>query len=190
MNERPNLKHDQKFKKSEFFDWVTGREGRYELQDGRIIVQAGGTRNHWRVTSAFLIALRGRLAADAWEVGTTDLAVEIGDNERYPDVLVEAAGGDGSALSTSQPVILIEVLSPSSVGLDMTIKLAEYTTLASLEAYIVASQEEPICWVWQRGSDGCFPRLPEQIEGRDASIGLHGRSIDFPLAEIYRGIGG
>ena len=84
----------------------------------------------------------------------------------------------------------MEVLSPSSVGTDMVEKLAEYTSLASLEAYIVASQDEPICWVWQRsGEDRSFPKTPEEIAGRDKAIMIAALGISLPLSEIYRGIG-
>jgi Uma2 family endonuclease len=103
--------------------------------------------------------------------------------------LVERLNADGKALSTQSPVVLIEVLSPSSTGTDMTEKLAEYTSLPSLEAYIVASQDEPICWVWQRGEDRAFPKKPKEIAGRDKSIDIAALGISLPLAEIFRGIG-
>jgi Uma2 family endonuclease len=104
-----------------------------------------------------------------------------------PDVLVERVHPDGKALSTDEPVLLVEVLSPSSVGTDMVAKLAEYTSLPSLEAYIVASQEEPICWIWQRtGEARSFAQKPA---GRDKSIEIAALGIALPMGEIYRGIG-
>jgi hypothetical protein len=72
----------------------------------------------------------------------------------------------------------------------MVEKLAEYTSLPSLEAYIVASQDEPICWVWQRtGADRSFERKPEDISGRDKAIEIGALGISLPMSEIYRGIG-
>lgn len=185
MNERPDIRMD----KAQFLQWVQGRQGKYELRRGRVVMHPGISRNHRRLMTAFIVALTSRLPSDAWEIGAAEFAIEIGDDIRYPDVLVEKAGGAGSALSTSEPVLLVEILSPSSVGTDFTEKLAEYTSLASLEAYIIASQDEPICWLWQRGAGGAFPRLPEEIKGRDAAIALTARAISLPLAEIYRGIG-
>jgi Uma2 family endonuclease len=115
--------------------------------------------------------------------------VEIGEDIRYPDVVVERLLGDGSGLTTTTPVLIVEVLSPSSTGRDMSVKLAEYTSLASLEVYIVASQEEPICWVWQRGGAGRnFSREPAEVAGRNASIEIVGLGISLPLAELYLGI--
>lgn len=134
--------------------------------------------------------MKAELDSDTWAVGIADIAVEIGDDIRYPDVLVERLADDGTALSTDKPIILVEILSPSSVDVDMSIKLAEYTRLSSLETYVVASQDEPICWVWQRsGESRAVPAKPAEIKGRDKVIELTAPAICLPLAAIYRGIG-
>jgi Uma2 family endonuclease len=134
--------------------------------------------------------LSARLDRMTWAVAPTDIAIEIGSDIRFPDVVVERRQGDDTAISTHTPTLLVEVLSPSSVGTDMTAKLAEYTSLPSLEACIVASQDEPICWVWQRGGEGrTFPRTPQEVAGRDSAIEIVALGLSLPLGEIYRGIG-
>jgi Uma2 family endonuclease len=185
MNAPLGLKLD----KRAFLQWVQKQERRCELKDGEVIMHPGVSRDHTALVTRFVIALGNRLDPDVWAVGATDFAVEIGPDIRYPDVLVERLNADGKALSTQSPVVLIEVLSPSSTGTDMTEKLAEYTSLPSLEAYIVASQDEPICWVWQRGEDRAFPKKPKEIAGRDNAIEIAALGISLSLAEIFRGIG-
>lgn len=176
--------------KAEFLAWVQGQHGHFELKVGQVIMHPGGSRRHGTIIGRFVGQFISRLHPQLWNVVPTELAIEIGPDIRYPDVLVEHASQDGDALSTESPLVLIEVLSPSSVDTDMTIKLAEYTSLASLECYIVASQDETICWVWQRtGKDRAFPAKPVEIKGRDAAIELAALGIALPLAEIYRGIG-
>lgn len=87
------------------------------------------------------------------------------------------------------PVLIVEVLSPSSTGTDLTAKLAEYTSLPSLQAYIVASQDEPIVWVWQRdAATGAFPDKPQEVSGREAAIGVAALELSLPMADLYRGI--
>jgi Uma2 family endonuclease len=150
----------------------------------------GGSRQHAALVGRFVLALGSRLDPDIWTVCPTEFAVEIGADIRYPDVLVERVHADRGALSTDDPVVLVEVLSPSSVGTDMTAKLAEYTSLASLEAYIVASQDEPICWVWQRsGERRSFPQKPEEIAGRNTMIEIAALGLSLPMGVIYHGIG-
>lgn len=83
---------------------------------------------------------------------------------------------------------MVEVLSPSSVARDFVEKCAEYQTFATLEAYIVASQDEAICWIWQRRDDGSFPDCPDEVAGREAMIELTASRISLPMAKIFRGI--
>lgn len=105
-----------------------------------------------------------RLVSDDWCIGFADVAVSIGEDIRYPDVLVERRQGDGRDLLSEAPILIAEILSASSTGMDLTIKLA---SLPSLHAYIVASQDEAIVWVWQRdGASGAFP--PSRRRSQDA----------------------
>jgi Uma2 family endonuclease len=186
MNAPIGLKLDKKA----FLHWVQKQERRFELKDGEVVVHPGGSRQHAALVGRLVTVLSNRLDPDVWTVCPTEFAVEIGPDIRYPDILVERVHDDRRALSTENPIVLIEVLSPSSIGTDMTEKLAEYTSLASLEACIVASQDEPICWVWQRGgAERSFPQRPQEIAGRDTAIEIAALGISLPLAEIFRGIG-
>jgi Uma2 family endonuclease len=172
-----------------FLQWAERQQGRFELKDARVIMHPRATRGHAWIIGAFIATLGTRLDADAWDV-LPCFAVEVGPDIRCPDVLVERLSADSKALSTQSPVVIVEVLSPSSVGTDMVEKLAEYTSLPSLEAYIVASQDEPICWVWQRvGEDRGFPSKPDEIAGREAAIEIAALGVALPMSEIYRGIG-
>lgn len=172
-----------------FLRWAEGREGRYEFSGGRIEMMVGASRNHAAVAFDLAMALASRIDRGLWRVTSAELGVQIGETIRCPDVLVEPSGADGRENVTAAPVLIAEVLSPSSVALDLTTKTREYTSLASLRVYLVASQDEPRIWVWRRGADGTFPLDPDAIEGRDAMLALPEFGIDVPLAEIYRGIG-
>jgi Uma2 family endonuclease len=179
-----------KLDKQAFLRWAESQEGRFELKDEQVVTLARSTRQHARIVGALITALSARLDANAWAICPGCFAVEIGSDIRCPDVVVERFDDDGTALSTDTPTMLVEVLSPSSVGTDMVEKLAEYTSLASLEAYIVASQEEPICWIWKRsGPERAFPPRPEEVAGRDKTIEITALGISLPMAEVFRGIG-
>lgn len=176
--------------KAAFLAWNQDREGpKCELKDGEIVMHPGISRDHNRVTLGFANTLRRLLAFDDWDIATNDFGVEIGDDIRYPDVLVERRAVDGSAYTTLEPVLPVEVLSPSSAGRDLRLKAQEYQSLPSLEAYVVASQDEAICWVWLRDSGRSFAKEPTEIAGRHGVIELPALGPSLPLAEIYRGVG-
>lgn len=191
FSEDPQAPYGAPRDKLSFLHWVQKQEGaRYEFKDGRVIMHPGSTLRHGRIIGAFVTALSNRLDPSAWTVVPTEVAVEIGEDIRYPDVLVVGtAEGDDEDVSTSAPIVLVEVLSPSSVSRDLNLKLAEYISLASLEAYIVASQDEPVVWVWQRDAESrAFPKTPAEISGKDQAIALKALGISLPLAEVLRAI--
>lgn len=185
-----NAPFDLTLDKAGFLRWAEGREGRYELQGGRVVMMTGGSKNHARIVQRFALALARQLDQSRWAVTTSDLAVEIGEAVRYPDLVLEPLDNRGRALSTTSPVLLIEVLSPSSLALDLNIKAREYLSLPSLEAYIVASQDEPRSWIWQRtseASDRAFASEPEQVVA-GGTITISVLNLSLPLAEIYQGL--
>jgi hypothetical protein len=60
MNVQPNLQMD----KPAFLAWVEGRNERYELAKGRVIMMTGGARGHGTITRRLAAALEKRLNAD------------------------------------------------------------------------------------------------------------------------------
>jgi Uma2 family endonuclease len=183
MNQPLDLRLD----KDQFLLWVERQTYRHELVGGRVIMMPGSTKNHARVMAKFIFALIARLDGKKWSVTGGELAVEIGEDIRYPDAMVEPLDDQGMARSTQTPVFLLEVLSPSSIDVDLEDKLAEYTSLASLECYVVANQDRPHARVWQRARDGArtFPAKPDIFEGEDAKLAIAAFGIEIPLSEIY-----
>lgn len=152
--------------------------------------RGGGALKHSRLARRFSLIIVRQLDATRWEVNNgSDRGVETSETIRFPDVIVEPSGADDESLATSEPAIVVEVLSPTSGERDTEIKPAEYMGLPSLLAYIVASQGEPACLVWLRAPDGSFPASPTIIEGRDQLIHVAALGVAIPLAEVYRGIG-
>ena len=184
-----NLAVDLRFSKAEFLRWVQRQEGRYELQNGRVVMMTGGTINHSRIYTSLASALLTRLPHVDWSVTIADVAVEIADDIRYPDIMVSpTAGIDGTALLAPSPAFIAEVLSPSSLHLDFGVKAQEYMSLPSLQTYAVAAQDAPRLWLWERGETGAFPKEPVIIEGAEATVELKHFGIAIPLAEIFRAI--
>src|ERR1044072_8866895 len=170
-----------------FLAWIQGREERYELVDGRVVMMTGGSRGHALVVSGLAKALDRGLDAARWSVLTSDFASSVGqDTIRYPDVIVDVAAGQLGDLTATAPALIAEVLSPSSVATDLGDKSAEYLHLPSLLAYLVLSQDEPKAWIWVRGATG-FSAAPEVIAGEQGTVRVPALSIELPLSEIYQG---
>jgi Uma2 family endonuclease len=184
MNVQPNLRMDKEM----FLAWLQEREERYELVGGRVMMMTGGSRGHGIITRRLAAALEKRLDPNRWTVLTSDFGVDLGpETVRYPDVVVDVATGLLKDLTATAPILVAEVLSPSSVSNDLGDKASEYLQLPSLYAYLVLSQDEPKAWTWVRGASGFSPG-PDVIKGNDGIIRIAALTIDFALSEIYTGV--
>jgi Uma2 family endonuclease len=152
------------------------------------VMMTGGSRGHAIVMRRLANALEKRLDPNRWTVLTSDFGVDLGPGTvRYPDVMVDVAGGLLKDLTATAPTLVAEIISPSSVTYDLGDKAFEYLRLPSLSAYLVLAQDEPKAWIWVRGSTGFSPG-PNVLEGHDATIEIAALGIDLPLSEIYAGI--
>jgi len=182
MNVQPRVPMD----KDTFLAWAQGREGRFELVERRVVMMVGGSKTHALIASQLMRALWARIDVTKWVVLGSDLAVDVGpDSLRYPDAIVDSVGGQRALVATA-PVLIAEVLSPSSATLDLGDKAAEYLRLPSLATYLVLSQDEIKAWVYLKGAEEHAG--PEPIRGADATIRVPALGIELPLAEIYRGV--
>jgi Uma2 family endonuclease len=179
--------------KAEFLQFLQTRVNeRYEYEGGLIVQQmTGGTRRHGEIAGRIYQALTRQLDRGRFVV-TLDRGVDTPETVRFADVVVEPADEPDESLATARPVLIVEVLSPSTRSYDLRIKPLEYLALPSLDAYLIASQTEPAMRVWQRGPDGGFLDLPHEIEGRAASVAIacRGLTLSLDLGEIYAGLAG
>ena len=175
-----------KVDKATFYTFVQAQaDGRYEYVRGRIMQQQGGTFQHAQIGKRFLRVLDRALDNAKWAASGSDRGVDLGDRVRYPDVVVEPFGAAPDSLSTTEPVIIVEVLSPSSGDRDLELKPLEYIALSSLQAYIVASPDHAACVVWIRDDEKGFPPDGVDVEGTGATIDIPELGLSIPLAEIY-----
>jgi len=180
-----NVQTDLRMDKATFLAWVQGRGERHELDEGRVVMMTGGSRGHGLIIRRLAAALERRLDGNRWAVITSDFAVDVGPKTiRYPDLIVDVAGGALKDLTATAPTLIAEVISPSSVADDLGDKAAQYLRLPGLSAYLVLSQDEVKAWVWLRGAAG-FPAGPQVLSGEDEDIRIETLNVALPLVEIY-----
>jgi Uma2 family endonuclease len=178
-----------KVDKATFFRFVERQaDGRYEFVRGRIMQQQqGGTQSHGRITAAFLRQLANRLDPKRWIV-LVDRGIETNEAIRYADVSVEPSTEPAASHATTRPAIIVEVLSPTSSDRDLDVKPSEYLAIPTLQAYIVASQDEVACFAWVRDDQGQFPKEPSVLTGAESVIGVPSLALSIALGAVYDGI--
>jgi Uma2 family endonuclease len=118
-----NVQLEPRMDKPEFLTWVQAHEGRYELVGNRVVMMTGGSRGHAILVRRLAAALEKRLDSTRWTVLTSDFGVDVEPSTiRYPDVVVDAVGGRFKDLTATAPVLIAEVISPSSAKDDFGAK--------------------------------------------------------------------
>ncbi len=171
-----------------FLSWAEEQDARHELVRGTIVMMSPVNRAHAVLTVRIITALARQIDPDRYDVTGPDFGVRTSTGVRSPDVMVDVRDEAGHRAAEA-PILIGEVLSPSSIAVDMVEKAAEYTALASLQVYIVFAQEEPRAWIWQRDDDGRFPSSPVMVAGAETALAIDALGAGLPFAELYRGLG-
>ena len=176
---------------SEYLAVEQASEHRHELIDGVIVAMAGGSDEHNAIAGRFAVLL-GQSLPDGCRYFTPDQRFWIAATARgrYTDGSIicgkpEHPPHDGQA--TTNPILVLEVLSPSSEGDDQGDKRLDFQSLASLGAYVVASQDRQRVEVYRREENGSWSPHPDVYVAGD-SFSLPTSSAPLAVAEIYRGI--
>lgn len=109
----------------------------------------------------------------------------------YPDVSVyckpyEFDPEDRTGQTMTNPVVLIEVLSPSTEAYDRGLKAQSYRQIESLKAYALVSQNEAHVEMYERQGDGLW--VFREVRGLKGTLTLSAIGVDLPLADIYGGV--
>ena len=157
----------------EFLDWERRQPVKYEFDGIQPVAMTGGSLAHARVQRNLAISIGGALRGGPCEFIGSDLQLRLAHTVRYPDGMVICGPQAGSAVSTSEPVVIFEVLSPSTAGVDRIVKVREYQALASVQRYVILEQD--------RTGATVFARAGEQWSGQ---VLVAGDTLDLPEAGI------
>lgn len=162
---------------------------KHEYVAGRVYAMSGGSANHSAVASNFIRNVVGCSQSRRCRTFTGDLSVRIeqasGVAYFYPDASVVCSPVDGDSQFTSEPVVVLEVLSPSTRRVDETSKLQGYLSLESLQVCLLAESDGPLVTVYRRKWDHF---AVEVYEGRDAEIPLEEIGTALSLEDLYDGV--
>lgn len=161
---------------------------RHEFFDGEIFAMSGGTGPHSRIVGNLIRALGNAIADGPCIVHTSDLRAYCPTGlHTYPDVSVvcgELEYQDDSHDVLLNPVVIVEVLSPSTEGYDRGAKFKHYRSIPSLEEYVLISQHSARVDHYARQQDADHWLLTS-ISDLQASVQFPTLNRAVPVAEIY-----
>ncbi len=159
---------------------------RHEFLDGRILAMAGGTPEHGARAAAVIAALSAQLRGKPCRVHTSDVRIRVPATglDTYPDVSVvcghaELDARDPNALTN--PVVLVEVLSPSTEEYDRGEKLEHYKLIPSLQHVVLIAHERRSIEVVTRTDTG----WQAQTVNEHGEATLSSIDCTLPLDDVF-----
>lgn len=174
----------------DYLAWEQEQAFRNEYVDGEVFAMSGASDAHATVALNIAASLRTALRGTPCKPFMADMKVRIeaANSFFYPDILVTCDPRDRGPEAShvkQHPVLVIEVLSPSTEAYDRGNKFAAYRLLPSLREYVLVSIEERRIEVFRRDDTGHWVLYPFAA---DETLAL--ASVDFqcPLAELFEGV--
>ncbi len=160
---------------------------RSEYVNGKIIGMSGASREHNLITSNISGELRNLLKGSECETYANEMRVSTPSTSSYfyPDVVVvcgEPRFEDDVFDILLNPIILIEVLSPSTEAYDRSEKFSHYRQLPSLQEYILVAQDRICVEIFRRQEDDWILTYFQDLEDHLPLISIQS---ELPLHEIY-----
>ncbi|MGC1585584.1 MAG: Uma2 family endonuclease [Rhodomicrobium sp.] len=170
----------------EFLAWAAGEEGRYELYHGQVYAMSPERSAHALAKFAAQTALAGgiRKAGLACIMYPDGMTVRITDTTAHePDALVYCGQRlSDDALEVPNPIIVLEVLSPSTRRIDGSAKLKGYFSLPSVHHYLIVDPGKPPLIHHQRQADGTI--LTRLVS--ESTLRLDPPGFEIALDEIFQ----
>ena len=172
----------------EYLVWERKQPFKNEYHNGQIIAMSGANRWHNCITVDIAVQLSNQLMEKECEVYISQMRVRTSPEGSYfyPDVIVvcgEPRFEDDTFDTLLNPIVVIEVLSPSTAAFDRGEKFEHYKQLTSLQEYILISQDsvrvEHYCRQETQWNRNTFQRLEDVLS-------LSSIECELPLRAISR----
>ena len=172
----------------EYFELEKNSEVKHEYVNGVLIEMAGESKKANKLNRRITRLLEDQLDAGVFDIFTHEvkLAVNLEKIYRYPDIVVAPTVDDEDDYFVTQPLLVVEVLSPGTEAVDRGEKLNEYLTLPTLRAYWLVSQEKRLIETYSRGARRWEYEFFDQP---DARIELPDLQVAIRLEDVYARFG-
>jgi Uma2 family endonuclease len=174
----------QRLTREEYLRWVEGQPKRYERIAGEPVAMSPERAQHVRVKNQIWAALDRaiRQAGLDCEALGDGMTIEVdADTDYEPDAVVNCGPPlSPDATVATNPIIVVEVLSPATQSIDTNDKLADYLRVPSIQHYLVLRARRPEIIH--------FSRVGSEIVSRVVNVGaitLDPPGISFDVAEVY-----
>lgn len=172
----------------DYLELERNAEFKSEYLEGQIFAMSGGSPEHSAITVNITRELSLQLKGRPCQAFSNDLKVRTSYTGlyAYPNLTVvcsEPIYHDEKRDIITNPVVIIEVLSPSTEAFDRGRKFAHYQNILSLLDYILIAQDQP--WIDHYARQPNNRWLLTPVVGLESSLWIPSIECDLRLAEVY-----
>jgi Uma2 family endonuclease len=181
--------YDPYMTESEYLAFERESDIRHEYVDGEIYAMSGGSWNHSVIISNTNRSLGNQLEGQPCISISSEMRLHVASAKayRYPDVMVvcgEPLIREDRTDIITNPIVLIEVLSPSTASIDHIEKKYEYFQIPTVNEYLIVSQDKPQIERYLRQNDDTL--LNDMVSGLDAMIELSSINCTLEPSDVYQ----
>jgi len=174
------------YTEAEYFEFERTAFGRWEYVNGEIRQMAGATDDHSAIAMNVGRVLGNALVPRGCRVYGSDMKVHTGDGvNTLPDVAVVCGERQyylGKEDVILNPLLVVEVLSPSTEGYDRGKKFDHYQTISSLQDYLLVDQDQARILLFSRRNSRWEM---QEVKGMEGSVHLPSVDVTLALSDVY-----
>ncbi|MBC8159716.1 MAG: Uma2 family endonuclease [Roseiflexaceae bacterium] len=161
---------------------------KHEYYNGEIFAMSGGTEAHSLIAGNAHAALHSQLRRRDCRVYQSDMRIKVQQTglNTYPDVTIvcgQPQFTDEARDTILNPVLIIEVLSPSTERYDRGMKFQNYRTIDTLQDYIIIAQDHHHIEHYSRQETGQW--LLNEVVGSEATLDIPTLQCHLTLEDVY-----
>ena len=171
---------------AEYLDGEQDSHIRHELIGGEVYAMTGASDKHNKISGNIFSEIRHSLKQQKAQCSSyvNDMKVKVQNDFFYPDVMVVCDQQDNeNAYYKTNPVIIVEILSPSTRRTDKTLKRLAYQSIASLQEYVLIEQDKAEIEVFTRqsGWQAIYYYLGDEITFESISVTVSVEEIYYQV---------
>ena len=169
---------------AEFDAWNARQPERWEFIGGQPVMMAPASKTHTIIKTNITRYLANKLSGTRYGTYAGGVEIKTAGMSLIPDVAVESGAIDLAPPALEEPVLIVEVLSPSSARGDLSSKWQGYCLIQSLRHYLVVSQDSRFAILHTRTGPASF----EETIHLDGSIEFSALGVSLALDAIYEDV--
>lgn len=165
-------------------------ERKSEFLDGEMFAMSGVSFRHDQIQMNFIVGLAPALRGRNCRIFSGEVRVRVSASMyAYPDLSIvcgKVESGDQNQDILLNPIILFEILSPSTANYDRGLKFQRYRTIQSLREYILVDQNQVQIEQYTRQADNKW--IFRDYQRLDEDLQMPSIDVSLPLQRIYDGV--